>query len=149
MLSGGIVVACLAVLLAARGETRTVSQVRSDIQQIALLRSTGPHRDDGGPVGPWWIAASTVDPDSGQLRNFRLSSGQMQVAARTARIVIDPEADTFSFELIDVAFTRVPEPDEEVADHYVLALDHHVLGPAPYGINIIGESDKATRRQSD
>ena len=48
----------------------------------------------------------------------------------------------------DVVFTRVPAPGEDERDAFVHRMDHYVLGPAPYGKNIVPDEtrDQITTR---
>ena len=71
------------------------------------------------------------------LLQFRLTCGQMEIAARSARLVVDAKDDTFRFELYDVVLTRVPETDEVVPDHHLITHDEYTLGPVPYGRKIV------------
>jgi hypothetical protein len=141
VLAAGLVMACVLVLLRTSRSGHTVSQVKRGIHTIALHRSTEPDRADGGPLGPWWIAADGVDPVTGVLENFHVSSGNMEIAARGARLTVDPVDDTFTFELLDVAFTRVPDPDasEPEPEGLLVSKERYVLGPAPYGVDIVSD----------
>jgi hypothetical protein len=115
--------------------SQTETQAIESIRDIAL----GQPGLAGGHIGSWRISAVSVDQRTGDLKDFRLESGAMSVAAKTARIVVDPEHDTFTFNLEDVVYTRVPIEDGEnpSRDQYLLELEHYVLGPAPYGVDIV------------
>ncbi len=126
----GLLVGGVALLIQATHRAHTVSMVIREIRTNVL------RKPDGGPIGPWWIFAAEQDPLTGEFKDFKMESGAMRIAARTARLSVDPHTDTFSFELWDVVLTRIPETDEDGPDHYLIQLDHHVLGPAPYGIDI-------------
>ena len=63
----------------------------------------------------------------------------MEIAARRARVVVDATDDTFSIELHDVVFTRIPD-DEPGPEHFVLSSQLHVLGPVPYEVDIVPDS---------
>ncbi len=125
LLAGGV-----GLLIQATQRAHTVSTVTREICTNVL------RKPNGGPIGPWWISATEQDPLTGEFKNFNLESGAMRISARTARLSVDPHTDTFSFELWNVVMTRVPKTDEDVPDHHLIQLDHHVLGPAPYGIDI-------------
>jgi hypothetical protein len=137
----GLLVAGVAAYLHGPARGRTVSEVKRDIHRLALRESDVSGRDDGGMIGPWWVAASSLDPATGRLVDFRLSSGVMELAARTAAVVIDAEQDTVGFDLTDVVFTRVPDAEANGPDHHLLRLEHHVLGPVPYGADIVPDAD--------
>ena len=137
--AAGVVVACVCLLLRGPPEKHTVSQVARMIRETALASNEPDAPLEAGILGPWLITAERVDPVNGHLLSFRLKSGQMLIAATSARIDIDPEADTFSFEMWDVVYTRVPDPKEENQDAYTYTLEHYVLGPAPYRFDIVAD----------
>jgi hypothetical protein len=135
----GLIIACAGLLLRGTPERHTVSQVARMIQETALASSEPDAPPEAGILGPWLITAERIDPVNGHLLNFRLQSGQMMIAAMSARIAIDPENDTFSFEMWNVVYTRVPEPREENQKAFTHALEHYVLGPAPYKFDIVAD----------
>lgn len=139
----GLTIACVGLLLRGAPERHTTSQVARMIQETALASNEPDAPRDAGILGPWHIAAERIDPVSGHLMNFQLKSGQMMVAARSARIAIDPENDTFSFEMWDVVYTRVPERNAADQNAFAHALDHYVLGPAPYKFDIVADGAAA------
>jgi hypothetical protein len=141
----GIIVACVLVLLRREAPTQTVSRAMREITAIALTRSERPGVDDGGLVGAWWVSASGADPVSGDLHNLVVRSGTMLVAADRARLVIDPFADTFSFEMWDVVFTRVEGADTNAEGYPLQNNDHVILGPVPYAIDIVPDGGRAMR----
>ncbi len=125
----------------------TVSTVTEDLRQLVLYRSNHPARDDGGPVGPWWVIARSLDPVSGRLLNLRISCEDRQIAARSAKVTINPDDDTFSFDLEGVVITRFPpDSSEEPHEERLLTLDRYQLGPVPYGRNIVPDRVSDRRR---
>lgn len=152
VLVGGLLIACGLLMLRNSTNEITVSEVMRQVQSIALTKSPRVGIDDGGSVGPWWIAASDVDPVSGTFKNFRLQSGTRLVAAAEARLVIDAAADTFAFQMTDVIFTRVPsaygrdagDNSDEPDAHLLHAMPQYTLGPAPWGDDIIADAGMAT-----
>ena len=89
------------ILVSGSPETLTASEVISRIHEIALARP------QGGLIGPWWVAASSHDPVSGKLKMLRVEWGDVRIAAKTARVVIDPVADTFRFDMWDVVMANI------------------------------------------
>ena len=62
------------------------------------------------------------------------------IAGDVAQLTVDPEADSFCFELRNVVYTRVPSERETEAsdeDAFVHSMEHYILGPVPYGVDII------------
>ncbi|UCD76468.1 MAG: hypothetical protein JSV91_05995 [Phycisphaerales bacterium] len=121
----------------------TVSEVRRAIRQIALRQSDRTEQRQGGSIGPWWVAADDcADPLAGEFVNFRLSSGNMQIAAKRAMLHVDPRADTIRFEMWNVVFARAPYTmrNQQSADHFLHRMDHYVLGPAPWEGDIIPDA---------
>ncbi|MCP3906374.1 MAG: hypothetical protein GY715_22365 [Planctomycetes bacterium] len=152
VLGVGLIVVCAIVLLGSGGERHTVSEVVRSIRKAALAGNEPDAPYGSGRIGPWKIAADHVDPLTGELSNFRIQSGAMMIAARTAQILVDPEADTFGFELHGVVYTRVPAGGDGAADDdeaFVHDLERHVLGPAPYGVDIIPDRPGAKPRPGD
>jgi hypothetical protein len=149
VLGAGVLVACIAVMIGGGGERQSVSEVMRQIHQKALAGNEPDAPYGAGRIGAWKIAAERVNPLTGELTSLRIQSGAMLVAARTAHVVVDPEADTFSFELHGVVYTRVPRDGEEVDGAFVHELDHYVLGPAPYGVDIVPDQPGTTVRSGD
>lgn len=137
----GLLAASLVVLWWEPPQKQSVSEVTRQFRDIAMAKSPKPGLDDGGPIGPWWVTATDVDPVTGVFLNVHVRSGSMLIAADTARLVIDPATDTFQLELHDVVFTRVPDGDNPELKHHVLELDHHTLGPVPYGMDIVPDQN--------
>lgn len=133
----GLIAAALIISVGGQYIARpTESHVARLVRDMALA-GTDPRAEPGANYfGPWRLAATSVDPMSGVYSNFRVESGAMIVTALTARLLIDTEADTLTFELYDVTYMRVPEDDEE-GEAYVHELERWTLGPAPYGEDIV------------
>ena len=70
---------------------------------------------------------------------FDLAQGDVVITAVRATLVIDAEADTFAFDLEDVTYVRAAEtrPGDPPADGTFERLDSHLLGPAPWGRDIV------------
>jgi len=156
----GLLAAALIVLWYEPLPQQTVSEVHRNFRAIALAKSAKPGLDDGGPVGPWWITASDVDPVTGVFQNFHVRSGGILIAADRARLEVDPQTDTFSFQLDDVVFTQIPDRSPAGApgssklldapgESFVSELEHHTLGPAPYGMDIVPDRDVAPESVAD
>jgi hypothetical protein len=134
----GLLCASVAMLLHNRTPSgETVSQVARRIQQIALTSG-------GGELGPWLVSAEHVDPLSGTLLRLRIESGPMIIAAERATLVVNADDNTFSFELSEVVFTRVP--DDEDGEAGVHTLDTHMLGPAPWGMDIVPDAEAPPKK---
>ena len=134
VIAAGSFTTAVFLIIRSGDRSQTATQAIESIRDIALGEEGAP----GGQIGSWRISAASLDQRTGDLKDFRLESGAMSVAARTARISVDPELDTFTFDLWDVVYTRVPgEGDQDASrDQYLLELEHYVLGPAPYGVDI-------------
>ncbi len=146
LLGFGLLIASLIVLWWEPPPQQSVSEVTRGFRDIALAKSPKPGLDDGGAIGPWWITAGDVDPVTGLYHNMHVRSGNVLIAAEAARLVVDPATDTFQFELHNVVFTRVPDPDDpddSELEHHVLELEFHTLGPVPFGIDIVPDHNAA------
>ena len=133
---GTVAVVLVAVVLLISGsrETRSVTEVIDEIHALAL------RPPDGGLLGPWWVSALSYDAEASRLRDFKIDCEPVHLAARSARVVVNHTTDTFHFEMWDVIVVRAPEDGEE-GD--LLDMDRYILGPIPYGIDIV--PDKGTR----
>jgi hypothetical protein len=132
----------LAVLMGAgllrSNEPQTVSQVRAEIYGIILHQRGDGWMDHGGIIGPWHVAAVSLDHDTGELRDFRLLSRLINLGAARAKLTIDARRDTFSFELREVVIMRVPDTRDATADQsHLVPLDSFILGPAKYHRRIV------------
>ncbi|MHC4413937.1 MAG: hypothetical protein ACYS0G_01500 [Planctomycetota bacterium] len=134
--AAGLVAVAIVLLVSGSHETHSVSQVTREIHKIALAEP------QGGLIGPWWVSAAEYDPLTDKLRSFKMECGPVHLAARTARVVVDPHKDSFKFQMWDVVLARVDESEAEGNEHDLIDLPHFVLGPIPYGIDIV--SDEAT-----
>lgn len=141
VLGAGILAACVLTVVRHRAPSVAASSVVEEIHSVALRRSQTRGIEDGGPIGTWWVTASRVDPESERLLNFRIRSGELRVAARSAKLIVDAEHDTFGFELFGAVLTRLPDASGDAGE--LLTLEHRVLGPVPYGVDI--EPDAPTR----
>ena len=70
-----------------------------------------------------------------------MTSGEIHLAARTARVIVDHVENSFAFELHGAVITRVPErpgtdPEDERESSTLLTVNRHLLGPAPFGEDI-------------
>lgn len=145
----GLLIGCGLLLLRGGHETHTVSQVARSIHEIALTANAPDAPPEAGLVGPWRVSAERLDPLSGKLIDFNIKSGVMMISARTAQVVIDPDADTFSFDMRDVVFVRVPRLREEGREAAIHHLDRYTLGPAPYNVDIVPDGAAAFADASD
>jgi len=136
----GLLAALAGVLLRGNAEAHSVSEVVRMVREIALAGNAADAPPGAGMIGPWKIAATGIDPVSGRLLDFRLKSGRLILATREAQVHVDPDTDTFSIEMWDVVYTRLPETDSADDDAVVHSLDHYILGPAPYGIDIVPDA---------
>ena len=144
----GLIIACLAIWMQSVPESHTVSHVTRLIRDIALAAGAPNADREAGVIGPWRIAAESFDPTTGEFTFFHLESGPMVLTAATAQLNVDPVNDTFSFELREVVYTRLPDPRDTEQESFVHTLDHYTLGPAPYGMNIVADGG-SERSQPD
>ncbi len=142
-LVGGVIL----VLMGRSGKTQTVSHVIREIHKIVL------RKPDGGFIGPWWVSAAGLDPITGELKAMKVEFGAIHMASKTARVVVNPDTDSFKFEMWDVVLIRVPpsttQPDEDGGDGRddpLVNLDRYVLGPIPYRGNIVPDEGDGARR---
>lgn len=133
--AAGLVVGGILLLVSGSRKERTVSQVIAEIHDIALARP------QGGLIGPWWVSAAGVEGIDRRLTDFKVESQTIHIAARTARVIVNPQQDSFKFDMRDVVFTTIPGPDQEEAS--LQRLDHYVLGPLAYGKDIVPDKGLA------
>jgi hypothetical protein len=142
---GALALLFLALLVAWVGpvssETITVSELTRRIREIALRGTGEAGVEQGGEIGPWWIAADSGDPVTGEFANFRLSSGSLHLAAKTAMLHVDPDANTISFDMSNVVFASIPvrRVDDVDEEHFLHRVDQYTLGPAPVGFEIAAD----------
>ncbi|MDY7107685.1 MAG: hypothetical protein SYC29_03520 [Planctomycetota bacterium] len=139
--AAGLFIACIVVLLQGSRESHTVSHVQRVVRDIALAGGSPDAPRGAGAIGPWKISASDVDPLTGEFADFHLEAGAIVLGAERAALFVDVKADTFGFELWDVVFSRVPPPGEDDSGAFVHRVDHYILGPAPYGKNIVPDAN--------
>ena len=150
---GGIAVAGAAWIFIGQFGSKKVpaTEVIHTIRKLAT-------QPNGGEIGPWWICAGDADPISGDLLNFNVESGSVRLGAARAKVVIDADADTFSFVMSDVVYTAAPptyadenDGSEPVVEGSLIETDQYVLGPVAWPANIIddvGNLAEAARRLS-
>ncbi|MHC4217239.1 MAG: hypothetical protein ACYSU7_02175 [Planctomycetota bacterium] len=126
-----LVVLIASLLISGSHEKRLVSEVIDEIHGIAL------DEPRGGLIGRWWVSAAGVDPDTGRLHSFKLECGPIHIAARSARVIVNPNTDSFQFEMWDVVMARVHDGGEPEEDDTLRVLSRFVLGPLPYTTDII------------
>ncbi len=122
-------VAGIVMLVSSARQTRTASEVITHIHRIALARAAGG--TPGGPLGSWWISAGGIDKAGSLLEDFKADLGKTKVAAKRARVVVDPINDCFRIDLYEVVFARVDDPMRDGG----LPLQQHAtyhLGPIPW-----------------
>jgi hypothetical protein len=133
----GIAAALFLVLVPRVSPAQSTDDVARTIRDIAL-RPGDRGLPPGGTLGPWQISAAEYDDLAGHFVDFQLVCGSVCVAARSARLNVDPEADTFSFELEEVVYTVLAPPGDDGEPRSTLrSLDRYTLGPAPYGVDIV------------
>ncbi|MHC4429036.1 MAG: hypothetical protein ACYS0D_10625 [Planctomycetota bacterium] len=126
-----LTIAAVVTLIAGRSRTESTSEVVAQIHAVALTQP------NGGLVGPWWVSASDLDP-VGRLLNFRVEVGSVQFAAQTARVTVDAEHDTFTFEMTGVVLFRWDEPlPGEDPRRPLVEMERYTLGPIPYQKDIV------------
>lgn len=118
----------------------TASMVMRDLRDLALQRGAHAGQPDGGALGPWWISAVSYDPMSGELKNFRLKSGSIELAALSAKILVDPEADSIGFDLYRLVYTVLPNDTNPEQVGELIEMKQYTLGPVPFGREIVPDS---------
>ncbi len=131
-----VAVVGIIVLVSGSHETLTTSEAISRIHEIALAKP------QGGLIGPWWVSASSHDPVSGKLKSLRVEWGDVRIAAKTARVVIDPIADTFRFDMWDVVMANIDTGEDIEGGRPLIDVDHYQFGPIPYGVDIVPDEPK-------
>ncbi len=142
LLFAGLIVLCIVVLRGGAPRSHTVSRVIRDVHQVALKQP------DGGLIGSWWIAAKDIDPPTGELLLFSVECGPLHFVSQTARVVVDPDANTFEFVMQKVVVARADRQDgRRDGKDFVLDVDSYTLGPIPYHIDIVADDGRS--RQHD
>ena len=115
----------------------TVSAVTRQITDVALAggRAGSPRGADA--LGPMRLAVASIDSLTGEFIDFRVESGDTIIAAKRAKLLVDPATDTFSFEMWDVTFLTTPPPGATDDTSFIHQLEHHILGPAPFNTDVI------------
>jgi hypothetical protein len=164
LLGVGMLVAGIVFSMQRRERTWTESEVVQEMRRIALEGGRAENPMAGG-LGPLRIAARTIDAASGDFLDFRIESARMMVTARRAVLTVDPDRDTFAFDLHDVVFTRVPEIGGDGAGEagtaagggtastltfggpteigsFVHTTERHLFGPADFGQDIVPDGTR-------
>ncbi|MEM7229193.1 MAG: hypothetical protein AAF432_10300 [Planctomycetota bacterium] len=145
--AAGVSAVLVGVLLRSGTASTTVSEVRTEIADLALTQATTPGVDDGGMLGPFRISASRADHLTGELFNLILEGDTIIVAARRTTVLVDPDADTISLHMMDVDIAYVAELPEDATgielDHYLHHQDTYVIGPIPYTKDIRPDAGRA------
>jgi hypothetical protein len=126
-----VVIGFVAFLVSGTRAKRTVQEVIDEIHGIAL------DEPNGGLIGRWWVSAAGVDPVTGRLRSFKLECGPVHIAARSARVIVNPHTDSFEFEMWDVVMAKVPDPGDDENEDTLRVLDQFTVGPLPYRTDIV------------
>ncbi|MCH8152360.1 MAG: hypothetical protein IH830_08320 [Planctomycetes bacterium] len=130
-----LIAVILFLLLSGSDETHSVSHVIREIHKIVLAKP------QGGSIGPWWVSAAGLDPLTGELKALKLEFRSVHIAAKTAKVVVNPETDTFQFEMRDVVIARVTETEQADAEHALLDLDRYSFGPMRWSVDIVPDKD--------
>ncbi len=133
-----VVVVIISVIVFRSPDNRTVSQVIDEIRSIALAEP------QGGLIGPWWVSSAGLDEANGRLKNFKVEGGRIDMAAASARIIVNHHTNEFRFEMWDVVFARMPDSSDPDAEYTLQHLDRYVLGPLPYPKDIVPDEIAAT-----
>ena len=133
-----VAVVIISFIVIGSPDNRTVSQVIDEIRSIALAEP------QGGLIGPWWVFSTGTDEASGRLQNFKVECGPIDIAAGSARIIVNHHTNTFQFEMWDVVFARMPDAGDPKAEYTIQHLDRYVLGPLPYPKDITPDDTAPT-----
>lgn len=127
-----------------RSNAWTVSEVTQQMQRVALEGGLPTGDPSIGTLGPIRIGASGIDATTGEFMDFRIESERVIVVAERAILRVDPDKDTFAFDLFEVTFTRIPPmdetaalPDGEAPESFVHTVPRHLFGPTPFGRDIV------------
>ncbi len=133
-----VVVVIIGVIAIGSPDNRTVSQVIDEIRGIALAKP------QGGLIGPWWISSAGLDESTGRLKNFKVEGNSIDIAAASARVIVNYHTNAFRFEMWDVVFARIPDSSDPDAHGTLQHLDRYVLGPLPYPRDIVPDKNAPT-----
>ena len=133
-----VVVVIIGVIAIGSPDNRTVSQVIDEIRGIALAEP------QGGLIGPWWVSSAGLDEANGRLKNFKVECGPIDIAAASARIIVNHHTNAFRFEMWDVVFARMPDSSDPDGEYTLQQLDRYVLGPLPYPKDIVPDKNTLT-----
>ena len=137
----GLIVLCIVILRGGAPRSHTVSRVIRDVHQVALKQP------DGGLIGSWWIAAKDIDPLTGELLSFSVECGPLHFGSQTARVVVDPDANTFEFYMRNVVVARADRGESKrPGGDFLLDVDSYTLGPIPYHIDIVADDGRSSLR---
>jgi hypothetical protein len=137
----GLLIAGVGLMIARGERQQTVSEVARTIRQVALRGGAPNGNPEAGSFGPWLLAAGSVDPVTGLYHDFTITSGDLLIGAARAKLHVDPDSDTFTFEMWNVVYTVAPDAANAETESYVYRKDHYLLGPAPYGVDIVPDGD--------
>ncbi len=126
-----LIAVILFLLLSGSDERHSVSHVIREVHKIVLAKP------QGGSIGPWWVSAAGHDPMTGELEALKVDTGSVHIAAE----VVNPETDTFQFEMRNVVIARVTETDQADAEHALLDLDRYSFGPMRWSVDIVPDKD--------
>lgn len=133
---GGFAVIAICITFITNGPSKqhTVSSVVRDIHQIALTKP------DGGLIGLVWISAGDINPITGQLLSFNLECGPIIFGAKTAKVIVNPDRNSFSFEMKDVVAVRaVRGKHSDATDDFMLEMDSYTFGPISLREGIVAD----------
>lgn len=134
---GGVIIIaiCISFIVRKPSNQHTVSSVVRDIHKIALTKP------DGGLIGLWWISADDINPITGQLLSFNLECGPIIFGAKTAKVIVNPDMNSFSFEMQDVVAVRaVRGKNNKANDDFMLEMDSYTVGPISLLEDIVSDS---------
>lgn len=129
----------------------TVSEVTEEFRRLAIDGGAQGDRY-AGSLGPMRIATRTIDGSTGDFLGFRIETETMLVTAARATLDVDPDRDTFAFDLRDVTFTRLVEAGQDGLPvdgdpSLVHTTDRHLFGPAAFGSDIVPDGEGSTVRR--
>lgn len=133
-----VAVVIISFIVIGSPDNRTVSQVIDEIRSIALAEP------QGGLIGPWWVSSTGTDEASGHLKNFKVEFGSFDIAAGSARVIVNHHTNTFQFEMWDVVFARMPDSSDPNAEYTLQHQARYILGPLPYPKDIVPDEDATT-----